>query len=195
MAERGPPSKCIRRSPVTAMILQRPTPPQLNPLLRRGEERAEVPSFTVLGFANDGVKTVKTVKMVTSGVRGEKSGRIWSDLVGLAAPWSGGVMGMGEWFMVPGSRFMVDGGSFRQSAGGRKRQRSPATGRDPAQWRDADSVQDRRAGESPHSIQTAAPAGWGARPCSGRAEARPSEFGAGPEFWGKCFCRSSFRGP
>jgi len=31
------------------------------------------------GFANDGVKTVKTVKMVKSGVHGKKTGRIWSD--------------------------------------------------------------------------------------------------------------------
>ena len=147
-------------------------------------------------FANDGVKTVKKVKMVKRWSSREKN---WSDLVGFGRIgcglewWSDG--DERSWFRVPGSRFMVDGGSFRQSAGGRKRQRSPATGRDPAQWRDADSVQDRRAGESPHSIQTAAAAGWGARPCSGRAEARPSEFGAGPEFWGKCFCRSSFRGP
>ena len=40
------------------------------------------------------------------------------------------------------------------------------------------------------TIQTAAPSGWGARPSSGRAEARPAEFsvpGAGPEFWRKMF--------
>ena len=35
--------------------------------------------------------------MVKSGVHGKKTGRIWSDLVGLAAAWSGGVGGVEYW--------------------------------------------------------------------------------------------------
>ena len=35
--------------------------------------------------------------MATGGVHGKKTGRIWSDLVGLAAAWSGGVGGVEYW--------------------------------------------------------------------------------------------------
>jgi len=55
--------------------------------------------------------------MAKSGVHGEKTGRIWSDLVGLAAAWSGGVMGMS----VHGSGFRVLGSWLMGAAFGSRR--------------------------------------------------------------------------